>query len=283
MGIIKQILNEAVVKSRGWVDLFKLINDNGYGDLLLPHKIVNDKYIQYDLSKYKEIENYRGYDNFDQLDEFTNNFLSSSSYKFLLQNNILLYAKVGDWSKSKCYIWFKMDLDLNANVIGSGYYNYAHNIKNNKIRKSPTNPTNDNYTLSPLLPYLSQEYPQLFIHTIAGKNGALIQDKVTLPDKKIIDVVDVIGYHNVRDTIDNGGNLSDFYEEINNMVSGDIDLYNKVVKFLHDYYDLYLSIMETLGRDDVVMNYITNKGSYYDLHEHNVGYDKDGELKAFDI
>lgn len=276
MGIIKQILSEAVINSKGWVEVLQFIKDNGYGDLLLPHKIVGGRYIQYNLEGYKY--NWYAVNADDSIEELMD-LLSGSKYGVLAQN-AAYYQKVG--IDDKYYVWFNMD--IKAKIIGSGFFNYAHMTKDGKVRKSPGS-DNDNTTLSELLPYLSEEYPDLFFRTIKGKNGAMVQDKARLVDVSIINIVNKLGLMRiVHDVIRKNRDIGIIYEKIYEATNQDDELTDRVIEFLYEYEYLYNEISDLSKTDEVVIEYQEMSGiAKLDLHMNNIGYDKDDILKAFDI
>jgi hypothetical protein len=276
MGIIKQILSEELIKNKGWVSLIELLDNNGFKDFLLPHKIIGNV-LQYSLDGYKkiisfadEIEHEGNEEKILMLDTTylkIDDFLFYTKYRFLRKRMIRLVSN--DYKNG--YIWFDMNDEFHSNIIGSGMFNYAHDIKDDKIRKVSHKNDRVNFTLDKYMPLLSEKYPDLFVKTIKTKSG-YVQDKVKPIDKNILDKIKHLEYETIVNIFDG------YYSNI-------------IDKFIKEHYPKeHANIMELF--DDVWLLYNNIKKAInatninyelMDFHLYNLGYDKDGKLKAFDI
>lgn len=258
MGIIKSMLSEAVVRHNGWVKFIKRI-DAMDPTILIDHKVIGNV-IQYDLSKYY----YGIHCKDDTLLNKLTKMLNIDGHSTYIFDRIIFCEDKEDEFR---YLWFDMDKDFHSNHIGSGFYKYAQPIKGDKLRKAIYK-TNDRAVIPGLsreeeLIRLAELYPDLFLKTVKTKTG-FIQDKVDLIPSKIIDFLKNPGY---------SPNKRNFTQ----------DEIEYIVKLQKDYKKLEQDIEKAVN--DVGRKIHNDDYHYFDLDLKyvNVGYDKDGKLKAFDI
>jgi hypothetical protein len=268
-------VSESVINNKGWVSLLRLLDEGGFKNMLIPHEIINDRYIQYDLNGYEELKRFSSI-------KFNNiiNYLRRNGYGFLYGSihKLIKYYSRDD----KIYLWFNIEYDLKDNVLGAGGYNYVHGIGDNKVRKVAYNETPSG-TLFYDMPYLSKMYPDYFVKTTLTKSGSIIQDKVTLVDYKITNKLAPDFYYDYPFTIPE----EDMYEMLKQFLInkyGDTSDLDKLFSFLLVYVSLEKSVNDILKTDShIISKYESGEFPMIDLHYDNVGYDKDGKLKVIDI
>lgn len=297
MGIIKNILSEEVIKNKGWVELIQFlysrenISIDGSERLtalltrgfdlkpyLLPHKIVDGKYISYDTSSYNILDWGVVYDGDDyefvMMHKLFVNGVKGTKYQFAINIKSVLFYK--HKVSGIRYIWFDMVNDkMKSGILGSGVYNYVHDIGDN-VRKIKYNPAWD-FTFSDHLPYLSEKYPDYFVKTIKTKTG-LIQDKVKVYTRKWL--MSVMKWNNVEFSVKEIGEIDEEDFELL-----DEPLRSELFKLANDYVDLYHAVRGIINGDEYMSEFLADAPAKFlgDIHIDNVGYDKDGKLKVFDI
>jgi hypothetical protein len=272
MGIIKDILKEEIARNKDWVSFIKLLDDGGYKDSLIPHRIVSNV-IQYDLKGYRLVyesgRELRGVINDIEQYLFRKNKTGLIKFLFIAMQR---YQNINNKMEEK--LWFDMNVDIKFDMVGVGSYNYAHDI-GDKVRKVEFNKDN-NTDLYELLPYLSEKYPEYFVKTIKTKSG-YIQDKVKVIDKKDITTFGVISTCYGLDVTDMY-NFEPIKEYIIENYPDDSD---RLIKLLSDIRNLRYMVYDIRQNDEYIENF--NSWGMVDFHLGNVGYDKDGKLKMFDI
>jgi hypothetical protein len=250
MGIIKDIIREAVIRNNGWVQFIKKI-DAIDPNILIKHKIIGNV-IQYNLSDY-----YYGNDCIDYtLIKKIRDIFDIDKYSSYIQDRII-YCE--DKITEVRYLWFKMDEEFQSNLIGSGHYKYAHPTKDGNIRKVLYNKDRDGSYRENELVRLSELYPNLFVRTVKTKTG-YIQDKVNIiPKKFIMYLNDPLSYTNLH--------RYNFNREEEDYI----------MKLKNDYKKLKIDVDNALEES---RSFLSGED---DVKYENVGYDKDGKLKVLDI